>query len=1047
MGDLATHERAGAGHQGAEAAHEQDAATPATMAHTMIARGRRSPDDHAALLRRYPTAQREILTLLQGTLGNRFVQAVMSLFHGASAPAHDAAPADGDHAQAPPAAALAAPIKPAGSGKAARIPLGTVRVTANGLRIRRTPDTSSQENILGGLHHHAHAEAIAYEGDWLKIEHAEGPAFIHSDYVEAVAPKPIADAHPAVAPEGKIEPLALPKPDGGPVEIKPEAQAKPDAGHAEVKPDAKPEAQIKAEPITTAPTPTPQTKVDATTKPDATAQVKQDAPPPPPTAVADKHVAPTTDPAKTPEPTAPPQPDAQPKGSAEMFARVYTTSVGGKACHTQVFVTPGGVTATPKVAVYFHGFEAQYNIGDKGAGTLSGIDVAAQATAEARNKNTVVILPQGNIGRNAEAGGHMKVLEAGLPAFLSSILTPLAADLHLDGLTPSAISLSGHSAGGYEGMAHALAGAGSALDAITDVTLMDSDYAEVHYREAVKWMFAGKGGGPVKNLRIIEQASQLAPTQKRKPTDDPKKKLHVNYHDQFFQPAALEHIAKTHGCTVEHLHLEGKDAADVRAQTNTVVQRSRVLKDGAPIADLLIIRSSLTHQPLRDSVLDDQIDSIGEGSAGNDSFGTNETVVKDALKQARTQGASSTVAPTTTEEPKKHEPPKTPAKPKAEAHVDPAPTADPAKAMADLTPAKGAPSGAPKADHSHKGYDSDKNGLDSYGNSTERSWSKAKNSIEANKHVFVNAFTAIEDTSMYQAASGKAKHPDKLAKGSVVHVGDVSSSRVQIITETIKATDNVWVDFSALGGHGAEVGFGNEATDAADKERADAIRAGLPAGRKPGQSKFKWHFGSGFHPALDGVALDGSLMAKVHALMEWAIQNDMVRGDIVIGSGMRSPKDAHFMCVRYEIAINGMKNVKMEDLQALKGGKDADGNKWYEPGWTKDQVIEHAKSLYGKGSKGAVAAAGYNHGDPRRAPLAIGSGPGVSRHCSGHAVDVDIPWRSEKDPNGTDVWAWEQVYHQFGLTRPLHRDHGRAKSTQESWHIEETGKSIHFTDE
>lgn len=38
--------------------------------------------------------------------------------------------------------------------------------------------------------------------------------------------------------------------------------------------------------------------------------------------------------------------------------------------------------------------------------------------------------------------------------------------------------------------------------------------------------------------------------------------------------------------------------------------------------------------------------------------------------------------------------------------------------------------------------------------------------------------------------------------------------------------------------------------------------------------------------------------------------------------------------------------------------------------------------------------------------------------------------------------AWEQIYHQFGLTRPLHKDRGGKKREQESWHIDETGKDI-----
>jgi hypothetical protein len=41
-----------------------------------------------------------------------------------------------------------------------------------------------------------------------------------------------------------------------------------------------------------------------------------------------------------------------------------------------------------------------------------------------------------------------------------------------------------------------------------------------------------------------------------------------------------------------------------------------------------------------------------------------------------------------------------------------------------------------------------------------------------------------------------------------------------------------------------------------------------------------------------------------------------------------------------------------------------------------------------------------------------------------------------------DLWAWEHIYHQFGLTRPLHRDRGGKPKMQESWHIEETGKEL-----
>jgi hypothetical protein len=66
-------------------------------------------------------------------------------------------------------------------------PLGAVTVTAHGLRIRRTPDASVDDNIVGGLHYHAIVIALAHDGEWLRIDHQGEPAFIHGDYVQAVA--------------------------------------------------------------------------------------------------------------------------------------------------------------------------------------------------------------------------------------------------------------------------------------------------------------------------------------------------------------------------------------------------------------------------------------------------------------------------------------------------------------------------------------------------------------------------------------------------------------------------------------------------------------------------------------------------------------------------------------------------------------------------------------------------------------------------------------------------------------------------------------------
>jgi phosphopantothenoylcysteine decarboxylase/phosphopantothenate--cysteine ligase len=36
--------------------------------------------------------------------------------------------------------------------------------------------------------------------------------------------------------------------------------------------------------------------------------------------------------------------------------------------------------------------------------------------------------------------------------------------------------------------------------------------------------------------------------------------------------------------------------------------------------------------------------------------------------------------------------------------------------------------------------------------------------------------------------------------------------------------------------------------------------------------------------------------------------------------------------------------VTLDSLKALDGGKDKDGNKWYEAGWTEQQAIDNAKA-------------------------------------------------------------------------------------------------------
>jgi hypothetical protein len=161
--------------------------------------------------------------------------------------------------------------------------------------------------------------------------------------------------------------------------------------------------------------------------------------------------------------------------------------------------------------------------------------------------------------------------------------------------------------------------------------------------------------------------------------------------------------------------------------------------------------------------------------------------------------------------------------------------------------------------------------------------------------------------------------------------------------EPILASDNLWTAKGNLGHGGADHKLGNEAKDEADKSSADAVRDKLPPGRNPGASPYTWSYGSDFATTLEGVAIKSSLLDKVTRMAEWAIANDMVTGDIELGSGMRSPATAHQWATAYQIQYGG--DVTQKALEALPGGKDMDGNRWWGEGWTMEDAKENAAEV------------------------------------------------------------------------------------------------------
>ena len=184
----------GSDHAEATQSHQGNQRPSAAVAQTMISRGQRNPQEFAALLRANPSAKREILALLNSTVGMAFAQAVVSLVSG-------------PHEEIQ--AATTTNAETATGAKAAGIPLGPVRVTADGLNVRRTPNAQSTDNIVGGLHHGAVVTAVAHQDAWVAIEFRGETAYVHGDYVEA-APKPngAAGAPHGPAPTGGAKPDA-----------------------------------------------------------------------------------------------------------------------------------------------------------------------------------------------------------------------------------------------------------------------------------------------------------------------------------------------------------------------------------------------------------------------------------------------------------------------------------------------------------------------------------------------------------------------------------------------------------------------------------------------------------------------------------------------------------------------------------------------------------------------------------------------------------------------------------------------------------------------
>ena len=835
----------------------------------------------------------------------------------------------------------------------------------------------------------------------------------------------------------KLHGQQAPGADGAPPpEAKPESkpEAKPEA-KPDVKSDAKPPADAR-HPIAPSPNgalaPDPEA-ADIAVAADVIDEATIVAPVPEPGATA-SHVDPAV--ASTAKPVVPTT------GVRETSANEVNSKRGSKTefAHAAsgfrklykigkfevlVFLPEHGIVPPDvDVFLYFHGMYADFatektngfQAGDDNP--AKGADMAGAVTASARN--VIAIMPLAPSGASANwealAGSDKKIVD--------TVLANLSADLGIgEALTPGRISLAGHSRGGV-GLGDA---AKEMMDSVTDITLQDAGYGggsfEDSFEKVRDWLLLGKGP---KTLRLITQ--DKADRKERNTEKNTKKGLNETSFSRRIAELRKEGKIKEE-LTVTAQHSGDKPKHFSGAFLETQVD---ITGPGGKQGSMYVMREQTNHFGVRNQSTAENLKAVpdgigfglsplGEPKQGAPQQEQTAPHADDAKSSSRSQVAADDQQPKTpsVEDPKPADAVGAHDKHKADAHK---PKADAHK---------------PKQDKGPK--------HDALGNLADRIDPESQPPQQGDR-IFTNSFTVMSHKAQLLDAQGK-KTGEILPAGTEVHVYKANHMRVQVATidpkaaKVVQQSEDRWLLFATLGGNGSDVELGNESSDAEDKLRADKLRGDLPAGREPGKSKFSWGFGGGFEPELDGIPLSGSLMGKVHQLMEWAIQNDMVTGDIEISSGMRSPAKAHKLGTSYEIQnMDSRGNVTMASLKALPDGKDLNGTLWYQEGWDKEDIVKNAKKHK---SGTAVAAGGYPKGDKHRLPI-VGAQPGVSRHCTGHAVDVKIPWRNESG-KGTDVWAWENIYHQFGLTRPLHKTLVSG-TLQEYWHIEETSKKIDGAD-
>ncbi len=200
--------------------------------------------------------------------------------------------------------------------------------------------------------------------------------------------------------------------------------------------------------------------------------------------------------------------------------------------------------------------------------------------------------------------------------------------------------------------------------------------------------------------------------------------------------------------------------------------------------------------------------------------------------------------------------------------------------------------------------------------------------------------------------------------------------------------------------------------------------------------------------------LNPQLLDQVMQLVSYTVAQNLV-DSVLINEGLRDPAKAHRWSTAWSIRHD---RVPLSALRALPGGKDKDGNLWYDPAWEvglpkkangqltpkgRDmlwaKIKANAAVVDGRKNPDAIAAEGYAVDDPFHAPNTYTK---VSNHCIGLAMDVRFKWRAGAKVNGQAITDGSQtdavvndLIKTFGLKRPVKGNPDKGVKP-EPWHFE-----------